>query len=59
MPILACLTNVLSSLTKRFAAHLTILILNPILHTPWLENHALTLKCRTAKYYFDDNFLHT
>ncbi len=24
---------------------------NPILHTVWLENHALSLKCNTAKYY--------
>jgi hypothetical protein len=24
---------------------------NPILHTPWLESHALTLKNNTAKYY--------
>jgi hypothetical protein len=27
-------------------------ILNPILHTAWLENHALTLKRNTPKYYF-------
>jgi hypothetical protein len=25
---------------------------NPILHTAWLENHALTLKSNSAKYYF-------
>jgi hypothetical protein len=24
---------------------------NPILHTAWLNNHALTLKRNTAKYY--------
>jgi hypothetical protein len=23
---------------------------NPILHTPWLKNNALTLKYKTAKY---------
>ncbi|MFN9958604.1 MAG: hypothetical protein ACK55I_36390, partial [bacterium] len=27
-------------------------ILNPILHTAWLNIHALTLKRNTAKYYF-------
>ncbi len=26
--------------------------LNPILHTAWLDNHALTFKRNTAKYYF-------
>jgi hypothetical protein len=26
--------------------------LNPILHTAWLDNHALTLKRNTEKYYF-------
>ncbi len=35
--------------------------LNPILHTVWLESHALTLKNNTAKYYFSEksSFLHT
>ncbi len=35
--------------------------LNPILHTAWLNNHALTLKSNTAKYYFGEksSFLHT
>jgi hypothetical protein len=34
---------------------------NPILHTAWLNNHALTLKGNTAKYYFGEksSFLHT
>jgi hypothetical protein len=34
---------------------------NPILHTAWLHNHALTLKRNTAKYYFGQksSFLHT
>jgi hypothetical protein len=27
---------------------------NPILHTAWLDNHALTLKSNSAKYYFHD-----
>jgi hypothetical protein len=33
---------------------------NPILHTAWLDNHALTLKRNTAKYFFGEkfNFLH-
>jgi hypothetical protein len=30
-------------------------IFNPILHTAWLNNHALTLKRNTAKYYFGEN----
>jgi hypothetical protein len=36
-------------------------MLNPILHTAWLNNHALTLKSNTAKYYFGEksSFLHT
>ncbi len=36
-------------------------IFNPILHTAWLNNHALTLKRNTAKYYFGEksSFLHT
>jgi hypothetical protein len=35
--------------------------INPILHTAWLNNHALTLKRNTAKYYFGEksSFLHT
>ncbi len=35
--------------------------LNPILHTAWLDNHALTLKSNSAKYYFYEKsrFLHT
>ncbi len=35
--------------------------LNRILHTAWLESHALTLKNNTAKYYFGEksSFLHT
>jgi hypothetical protein len=34
---------------------------NPILHTAWLNNYALTLKRNTAKYNFDEksSFLHT
>jgi hypothetical protein len=34
---------------------------NPILHTAWLDNHALTLKSNSAKYYFQEKsrFLHT
>jgi hypothetical protein len=33
----------------------------PVLHTAWLNNHALTLKRSTAKYYFGEksSFLHT
>jgi hypothetical protein len=35
--------------------------LNPILHTAWLDNHALTLKNTTANYNFGEksSFLHT
>jgi hypothetical protein len=34
---------------------------NPILHTAWLDNHALTLRRNTAKFYFGEksSFLHT
>jgi hypothetical protein len=34
---------------------------SPILHTAWLNNHALTLKRNTAKYYFGEksSFWHT
>ncbi len=37
------------------------LCFNPILHTAWLDNHALTLKRNSAKYYFHEKskFLHT
>jgi hypothetical protein len=33
----------------------------PILYTAWLNNHALTLKRNTAKYYYGEksSFLHT
>ncbi len=36
-------------------------IFNPILHTAWLNNHALALKRNTAKYFFGEkySFLHT
>ncbi len=36
-------------------------LFNPILHTAWLDNHALTLKSNSAKYYFHEKsrFLHT
>ncbi len=35
--------------------------LNPILHTVWLDNHALSFKSNNAKYYFGEksSFLHT
>jgi hypothetical protein len=35
--------------------------INPILHIAWLNNHALTLKRNTAKYYFGEksSLLHT
>jgi hypothetical protein len=35
--------------------------INPILHTTWLDSHALTLKSNPAKYYFHEKsrFLHT
>ncbi len=35
--------------------------LNPILHTAWLDNHALTLKSNAAKFYYHEKsgFLHT
>jgi hypothetical protein len=37
------------------------IVFNPILHTAWLDNHALTLKRISAKYYFHgkSRFLHT
>ncbi len=28
--------------------------INPILHTAWLDNYALTLKSNSAKYYFHE-----
>jgi hypothetical protein len=36
-------------------------VFNSILHTAWLNDHALTLKRNTAKYYSDEksSFLHT
>jgi hypothetical protein len=36
-------------------------VINPILHTAWLESHALTLKNNTSKYYFGEktSILHT
>jgi hypothetical protein len=30
------------------------MLINPILHTAWLNIHALTLKINTAKYYFHE-----
>jgi hypothetical protein len=38
-----------------------VLQLNLILHTAWLDNHALTLKSDSAKYYLHEKsrFLHT
>jgi hypothetical protein len=35
--------------------------LNPILHTAWLDNHALTLKSNIANYFLGkkSSFLHT
>ncbi len=37
------------------------LVTNPILYTAWLDNHAMTLKSNSAKYYFHEKsrFLHT
>jgi hypothetical protein len=32
----------------------SLLFFNPILHTAWLNNLALTLKRNTAKYYFGE-----
>ncbi len=39
----------------------SVILFNPILHTAWLDNHALTLKRNAAKYYFGEksSFLHT
>ncbi len=35
--------------------------INPILHTAWLDNHALTSKRNSAKYYYHEKsrFLYT
>jgi hypothetical protein len=43
------------------AEHSVFPLVHPILHTAWLDNHALTLKSNTAKYYFGEksSFLHT
>jgi hypothetical protein len=48
-------------LSRQEARSTTHMKVNPILHTAWLESHALTLKNNTAKYYFDEKstFLHT
>jgi hypothetical protein len=45
----------------KFTANVTAINFNPILHTTWLESHALTLKNNTAKNYFSEksSFLHT
>ncbi len=43
---LFCPSRVQTSLTQN--------CLNPILHTAWLDNHALTLKRNSAKYYFHE-----
>ena len=42
-------------------AYLNKFAFNPIIHTVWLDNHALTLKSNSAKYYFHEKsrFLHT
>jgi hypothetical protein len=40
-----------------FKTHKNIVVLDPILHTAWLNNHALTLKRNTAKYYFGEKFV--
>jgi hypothetical protein len=45
----------------KIIALLPVPLINPILHTAWLNNQALTLKRYTAKYYFGEksSFLHT
>jgi hypothetical protein len=45
----------------RYSSVRTIKCINPILHTAWLDNHALTLKSNSAKLYFHEKsrFLHT
>ncbi len=45
-----CCKNICSFIIAYFIAHF-----NPILHTAWLNNHALTLKRNTAKYYLVKN----
>jgi hypothetical protein len=49
------------SKSLRSVVHLCVSFFNPILHTTWLNNHALTLKRNTAKYYFGEksSILHT
>jgi hypothetical protein len=49
------------SLQEQGMALFLFLVINPILHTAWLESHALTLKNNTAKYYFGQksSFLYT
>jgi hypothetical protein len=34
-----------------FSMYAEIITFNPILHTVWLDSHAVTLKNYTAKYY--------
>jgi hypothetical protein len=54
-PIYVCKIGLIQRIMKKQEK------LNPILHTAWLNNHALTLKSNTAKYYFCEksSFLHT
>jgi hypothetical protein len=44
-----------------FFGKISLRLFNPILHTAWLDNHALTLKSNSAKYYFHEKSrsLHT
>jgi hypothetical protein len=52
----------LVSVFKEAGRNFTVIfLLNPILHTAWLDNHALTLKSNFAKYCFYEKsrFLHT
>jgi hypothetical protein len=44
----------LNFLTKTSASGNWAAFINPILHTAWLESHALTLKINTAKYYLGE-----
>ncbi len=55
------MTSIHRYVTQKQERCLTIYFLNPILHTAWLDNHALTLKSNNAKYYFHEKsrFLHT
>jgi hypothetical protein len=50
-----------SKCQEKSSFHLASRDLNPILHTAWLESHALTLKNNTAKYYLGEksSFVHT